>query len=209
MVKHKIFSDVKMVKINEIKPNKYNPNQMTDEQFDSLVLDFKENGFVGQPIIVNKDKVIIDGEHRWRSASFCHFKKVPVIEFHPKDKDHQRLLTIGWNAKRGEFNPLKLAEVIQRLNKKYTPEELSSKLGFTENQIKDWTEISQVTPEMIKKIKKEAEEMNKGLPVVFNFAMSKEQGKLIYEALDVSIGKSKGEKLYYICHAFLKDKPIK
>jgi hypothetical protein len=39
-----------------------------------------------------------------------------------------------------------------------------------------------------------------------NFAVSKEQEKLINEALEMSIGKSKGEKLYYICSAYLKDK---
>ncbi len=53
---------------------------MTDEQFNSLVEDFKENGFVGQPIIIDDNYEIIDGEHRWRASKMCGFKKVPTIK---------------------------------------------------------------------------------------------------------------------------------
>jgi ParB/RepB/Spo0J family partition protein len=195
-----------MVETNKLKPNEYNPNIMTDEQFQSIVQDFKSNGFVGQPIIVDKNNKIIDGEHRWRASFACGFKKVPVVYFNPRDKEHAKILTISWNAKRGEFSPTKLAEIVTELNQKYTLEELSGKLGFNSNQLKNTLAMSQITPEFIEKLKKESEEQGKGVPIVMNFAVSKEQEKLINEALEMSIGKSKGEKLYYICSAYLKDK---
>jgi ParB/RepB/Spo0J family partition protein len=180
---------------------------MTEEQFQGLVQDFKENGFVGQPIIVNDKNEIIDGEHRWRCSLHLGYKKVPVVVFNPKDKNHQKILTIGWNKKRGEMSPTKLAEIISELNQKYTLEELSSKLGFSANQLKDTLSMSQVTKEFMEKIKKEAEEKGKEIPTVMNFAVSYEQEKLIKEALEISIGKSNGEKLYYICELYLKQKP--
>lgn len=206
MSENKVYSEIKMVETELLKPNNYNPNLMTDEQFQSLVDDFKENGWVGQPIIINDNNEIIDGEHRWRVASFLNYKTVPVIYFNPKDADHQKMLTIGWNAKRGEMSPLKLAGIISELNQKYTLEELSSKLGFSANQLKDTLAMSQVTKEFMDKIKKEAEEREQEVPMVMNFAVSKEQEKVINEALEISIGKSKGEKLYYICDLYLKDK---
>jgi len=206
-MENKVYADIQMVETELLKPNDYNPNLMTDEQFQSLVEDFKENGFVGQPIIVNDKNEIIDGEHRWRCAKFLGFEKVPVVIFNPKDAEHQKILTIGWNAKRGEMSPLKLAGLISELNQKYTLEELSSKLGFSANQLKDTLAMTQVTKEFMDRIKKEAEEQELEVPMVLNFAVNKEQEKLINEALEISLGKSKGEKLTYICSLYLKQEP--
>jgi len=207
MSENKMFSELKIVETELLHPNNYNPNIMTDEQFKSLVDDFKDNGWVGQPIIVNDNNEIIDGEHRWRVASFLNYESVPVVYFNPKDVDHQKMLTIGWNAKRGEMNPLKLAGLISELNQRYTLEELSSKLGFSANQLKDTLAMTQVTQEFMDKIRKEADEREMEVPMVMNFAVSKEQEKLINEALEISLGKSKGEKLYYICDLYLKKEP--
>ena len=206
-MENKVYSEIKMVETKSLKPNEYNPNIMTDEQFQSLVDDFKENGFVGQPIIINDKKEIIDGEHRWRCAKFLGYETVPVVYFNPKDADHQKILTISWNKKRGEMSPTKLAQIIQELNQRHTLEELSGKLGFSANQLKDTLAVTQVTKEFIDKIKKEAETVNNEVPSVMNFAVNKEQEKIINEALEISLGKSKGEKLYYICTLYLKQKP--
>ena len=201
----KIISEVKMVETEKLKPNEYNPNQMTDEQFDLLVEDMKENGFVGQPIIVNNKNEIIDGEHRWRSAKFLNYKKVPVVYFNPENEDHQKMLTIGWNAKRGEFTPMKLAQIISELNRNYSLNELSVKLGFGVVELKDKLELSGISEEFMEKIRKEAEEREKEVPVVMNFAVSKEQEKTISEALGKVEGKSKGERLFNLCSARLKE----
>ncbi len=205
MSKNKIYADIQMVETEKLRPNDYNPNIMTDEQFQSIVQDFEENGFVGQPIIVDKNNEIIDGEHRWRVARHLDLEKVPVIYFNPKDEDHKKMLTIGWNKKKGEMSPTKLAEIVTDLNQRYTLEELSGKLGFNANQLKDNLAMSQVTKEFIDKIKKDAEEQGKEIPAVLNFAVSKEQEKLINEALEISEGNSKGEKLYHICSAYIKN----
>jgi ParB/RepB/Spo0J family partition protein len=162
---------------------------------------------VGQPIIISKDNTIIDGEHRWRAAKFLNYEKVPVVQFNPKDEDHQKMLTIGWNAKRGEFNPLKLAKLIQDLNQKYTLDELSMKLGFSASDLKDKLSLNQVTKEFMEKMQEESEKREQEALRVMNFALTAEQEKVINEALELSIGKCKGEKLAYICSAYLNDKP--
>lgn len=204
MSENKIYADIQMVETERLKPNEYNPNVMTDEQFDSLVKDFEDNGFVGQPIIIDRNNGIIDGEHRWRVAKHLGFEKVPVVYFNPKDEDHKKILTVGWNAKRGEFSPTKLAEIINELSQRHTLEELSGKLGFSPNKLKDVMAMSQVTEEFMEKIREDSEKNLSELPTVMNFVVDKEQEKVISGALEKSEGKSKGEKLFNICSLYLK-----
>jgi ParB/RepB/Spo0J family partition protein len=206
-MEEKIYADIQMIETEKLKPNDYNPNIMEEEKFQSLVQDFKENGFVGQPIIVDKNNEIIDGEHRWRASSACGFKKVPVVYFNPKNEEHKKILTIGWNTKRGEFSPMKLAEIIQGLSQNNNLEELSGKLGFKTNQLEDILEVNKLTPEFVENLKKESEKVEAEIPVIMNFALDKNQEEIVNEALEISMGKTKGEKLAYICNAYLKEKP--
>ncbi len=201
----KIYSNIQMVDPLKVNPNKYNPNKMSDEQFDSLVADFEENGWIGQPVVVNDKLEIIDGFHRWKAGMALGMKEIPVVVFKPESEEHQKILTIALNSKRGEMNPLKLASLISELNKKFTLEQLSTKLGFKVNDLKDKLSLMQVTPEFMEKIKKDAEEREREIPIVMNFAVSKEQEITINKVLNKHSGKSKGEKLFNLCSANLKE----
>jgi len=204
MPKEKIYSEIEMIDPLKINPNKYNPNLMTDEQFKSLIADFQENGWIGQPVVVNDKLEIIDGFHRWKASMNLGFEKIPIVKFQPENEEHQKIVTIALNSKRGEMNPLKLASLISELNKKFSLEELSVKLGFGISDIKDKLNLLQVAPEFMEKLKKDAEEREKEVPIVINFAVSKEQEKVINETLGKVKGKSKGERLYNLCSAYLK-----
>lgn len=201
-----IISQVDLVDVDLLMPNEYNPNQMTPEQFQVLVDDIKENGFVAQPIVINNHNEIINGEHRWKAAKLLGYEHVPIVRFNPVDEDHQKILTIGWNTKHGEFNPTKLAQIILDLNQRHTLEELSSKLGFSQEQLSDKLAISGVTQEFMDNIKKQAEERQKELPVYISFAVTKDQEQVILEALDMSEGKMKGDRLEKICRLYLWQK---
>ena len=95
---------------------------------------------------------------------------------------------------------------ISELNQKYTLDELSLKVGFGLNDLKDKLALTQVTQEFMDKLKKDAEDREQEVPTVMNFAVSKEQEKTINEALARVQGKSKGEKLYSLCSVYLKQK---
>lgn len=209
MSKEKIYSEIQMVDPLKVNPNKYNPNLMTSEQFESLVSDFQENGWIGQPVVVNDKLEIIDGFHRWKASMKLGFEKIPIVVFQPESEEHQKIVTIALNSKRGEMNPLKLASLISELNKKYSLDELSVKLGFGVGDIKDKLALLQVTPEFMEKLKKDAEDREKEVPIVINFAVSKEQENVINEALGKIKGKSKGERLYKLCSAYIKGKTEK
>jgi hypothetical protein len=129
------------------------------------------------------------------------------VYFNPKNEEHKKILTIGWNTKRGEFSPMKLAEIIQGLSQNNNLEELSGKLGFKTNQLEDILEVNKLTPEFVENLKKESEKVEAEIPVIMNFALDKNQEEIVNEALEISMGKTKGEKLAYICNAYLKEKP--
>lgn len=201
-----IYSQVELVDVDTLFPNKYNPNEMTSQDFDYLINDIKENGFVAQPIVVNMHNEIINGEHRWRAAKILGYSLVPIVRFDPIDEDHQKMLTIGWNTKHGEMNPNKLAQIILDLNQRHTLDEISSCLGYSEEQIKDKLALSEVTEDFIDTIKKQAEDRQKDLPVYLSFALTKDQEQVILNALNMTEGKTKGERLEKICRLYLWQK---
>lgn len=201
-----IISQVELIDIDSLRPNEYNPNEMTADSFQVLVDDIKENGFVAQPIVINELNEIINGEHRWKAAKLLGYDHVPIVRFNPVDEDHQKMLTIGWNSKHGEFNPTKLAQLVLDLSQRHSLDELAIKLGYSEEQIKDKLAMSQVTPEFMEQIKKQAEERQKETPTVMNFAVNPEEETVILDALELAEGKTKGEKLYSICQEYLTQK---
>lgn len=76
--------DVQYLDIEQIKPNRWNPNRQSDGEFELLLRSMEDDGFT-QPIILIPDPdgttqyVVVDGEHRWRAAQALGFTKVPGI----------------------------------------------------------------------------------------------------------------------------------
>ncbi len=200
----KVYSDIEMVDPSTIRPNEYNPNAMTDEQFEFLVDDFRKNGWIGQPVVINRDREIIDGFHRWKAATHLGFENIPVVVFEPRDGDHQKAVTIALNAKRGEMNPLKLAALVTELNRNYSVEELSTMLGYSIADLKDKLSMTRVTGDFMEKIRQESELRSMNALSVINFAVTPEQERVILEALGRLSGKNRGEKLFSLCDAYLK-----
>lgn len=88
------------VLVSELKPNEYNPNRQTETEFELLCRSMEEHGFT-QPILVQAGtNIIVDGEHRWRAASYLGYEKIPVVyrEYTPVE---MRIATLGHNRARG------------------------------------------------------------------------------------------------------------
>lgn len=66
--------------VSSIRPNKYNPNRQSEDEFYLLVRSIMEDGFT-DAVILNTDRTIIDGEHRWTAAIVLNHlvkNKLPV-----------------------------------------------------------------------------------------------------------------------------------
>lgn len=85
-----------------LKPNPYNPNKQNDDEFALLRQSIKSDGFT-MPVLVNKDLMIIDGEHRWRAALAEGLKLIPVVKLDLNDA-RMKMATIRHNKATGSHD---------------------------------------------------------------------------------------------------------
>lgn len=207
MPKHKLYEDVKLISIDSIKPSPFeNPNEFSEELLELLKKDIETNGLIANAIVVNpKDNTIIDGNHRMQIMKELGYEKVPVVFYEPEDEAEHKILSVSFNQKRGTFNEQRLHNLVKSIfdSGKYSLEELKTKLGFNMAELKEKLETIKVDENLIKRLEQEAEESESNGLVALNFVVTKQQEKVILEALDEAEGKTKGEKLYSICSKYL------
>jgi ParB family chromosome partitioning protein len=108
---------VKVVEINKIVPNKFQPRKNFDaEQMAGLIESIKEDGVL-QPIVVKPlgdDYEIIFGERRWRAAKEAGLKAIPII-IREADNKSQLKLALVENLQRAELNAIERAGGYQAL----------------------------------------------------------------------------------------------
>jgi hypothetical protein len=106
---------VEMVAPSELKPNDYNPNRQTDDEFATLLASMREDGFT-TPIIATEDGTIVDGEHRWRAAQELGYESVPVVRVSMTEAQ-RRIATMRHNRARGQDDTAAVAELMLDLEK--------------------------------------------------------------------------------------------
>jgi ParB/RepB/Spo0J family partition protein len=130
--------DFRIVPIENVEPNNYNPNDMEVEFFETLVAQVKAEG-MNQPILVRPkpgfpDKfLIVDGEHRWKGAKIAGLKKIAIIVV-SYDETVAKVRTLSMNNLRGQNIPIRLARLLVDLHKVYTVAEIRSMTGIGEDQ---------------------------------------------------------------------------
>ena len=125
--------------ISSLKANPWNPNEMGEKTQAFLVREIKRMGFL-QPILINKDGMIIDGEHRWRAAKDAGLKEIPVVQI-DVDDNQARILTMNMNQIKGDNNPVKVAELIKELQTDFDDTTITNYLNFTKNEIESYNLI--------------------------------------------------------------------
>ncbi len=113
-------SGAKPVPVEQLRPGKYQPRRiMDDEHISELATSIKDKGII-QPIIVRthpddpKYYEIIAGERRWRAAQIAKLHEVPIVI---REFDDQETLEVALieNLQRQDLSPLEEAEGYQRL----------------------------------------------------------------------------------------------
>ena len=107
---------IEYIDTKAIQPNPYNPNRMSEKDFELLCRSMREDGFT-QPIIVLRDtKEIVDGEHRWRAADHLGMPQVPVVLV-DMTPEQMRIATLRHNRARGSEDLILSADVLRDLEK--------------------------------------------------------------------------------------------
>lgn len=136
---------VKMIKVNEIEPNKAQARKIFDEEsLEELASSIKEYGLI-QPILVTKKDnyyEIIAGERRWRASKKAGLEEIPVIIKEDDAKRNQEISLIE-NIQREDLNPIEKARGIKALIDEYdlTQQQVADIIGKSRSSVANTVRI--------------------------------------------------------------------
>lgn len=132
--------NVKMIPMNKIVANDYNPNKVASPEMKLLKLSIEEDGYT-MPIVVYYDKqndkyIIVDGFHRYRCAKeYFNLEEIPatVIE---KDLSNRMASTIRHNRARGTHQIRSMSDIVLELSRDgWSDDEICKKLGMDLDEV--------------------------------------------------------------------------
>jgi len=106
MTEKNATTEVKVVKVNDIKPHPSNPRLIKDAKFKKLVKSLTEfpEMLNARPIVVNEEGVILGGNMRYKAAKELGYKEIPVIYTSGWSQEQQDEFMIKDNTNAGEFD---------------------------------------------------------------------------------------------------------
>ena len=131
--------NVKMVDIDKVVANDYNPNKVAPPEMQLLKHSIEEDGYT-QPIVTYYDKqrdlYIVDGFHRYRVAKeFLNLKQVPIVTIE-KDLQNRMASTIRHNRARGTHQIIDMSRIVLTLTENgWTEAQISEHLGMELDEI--------------------------------------------------------------------------
>jgi len=126
---------IEIADINTIKPYENNPRKLKDSAIEKVAMSLKEYGF-RQPIVVDKDKIIVAGHTRYRASKKLGLKEVPITVVDNLTPEQINAYRIADNrtAEESEWDNELLKMEIKDLEAKDFKLDL---LGFNEDQLND------------------------------------------------------------------------
>lgn len=130
--------EAKLVSIDEVYANDYNPNIVAAPEMNLLETSIIENGFC-YPIAVIKDEnnkyCIVDGFHRYTVAKKLNLREVPVVIL--KHNIVKRIAaTVQFNRARGTHQVLDMSKIVIRLvGEGKTDSEIAEMLGMDGDEV--------------------------------------------------------------------------
>lgn len=139
--------NVKMIPIEKVIANDYNPNKVAPPEMRLLKKSIEEDGYT-QPIVVIYDKeqdlyIVVDGFHRYRCAiEYFNLKEIPctVIE---KDVKNRMASTIRHNRARGTHQIRSMSDlVIELIKEGWDDVDICEQLGMELDEVIRLKQIS-------------------------------------------------------------------
>jgi len=126
---------IEIADITSIKPYENNPRKLSETAIEKVAMSLKEYGF-RQPIVVDKDRVIVAGHTRFRASKKLGLKQVPVSIIDNLTEEQINAYRIADNrtAEESEWDNELLKMEIKELEAKDFKLDL---LGFNDDQLND------------------------------------------------------------------------
>lgn len=132
--------NVKMIDIDKVIANDYNPNKVAPPEMQLLKHSIEEDGYT-QPIVAYYDKnrdlyIVVDGFHRYRCAKeYFNLKQIPIVTI-DKDLENRMASTIRHNRARGTHQIIDMSHIVLTLTQKgWSEKEISEHLGMELDEI--------------------------------------------------------------------------
>jgi hypothetical protein len=127
------------IPIEKLIPNKQNPNEMSDAEFNMLADNFEKTGFTDPALVralPDGNYRIVGGHHRVEVAKLYDFKEIPctVIDDPDFDEDQEKFQVVRMNVIRGRMSPQKFLDLFNSLGNKYTHDIMQEAFGFTDQE---------------------------------------------------------------------------
>lgn len=131
---------VKMVPIEKVVANDYNPNKVAPPEMELLRHSIEEDGYT-QPIVTYYDRerdlyIVVDGFHRYRCANeYFHLKEIPIVTI-DKDLENRMASTIRHNRARGTHQIIDMSQIVLKLTENgWDDQQISQHLGMELDEI--------------------------------------------------------------------------
>jgi hypothetical protein len=117
----KVYGESIPIDVDEIEFNNWNPNFCPTDIMNAIKDDILKNGFIGTIVLqkhnedMDKDNVVINGEHRLRAYKELGGKEIPCTIL-DVDDDIAKALTVRLNREHGELLPNKIGELLRSLS---------------------------------------------------------------------------------------------
>lgn len=124
-----------------LKANHYNPNVVMNVELRLLERSIMQTGWI-QPILVNTNRIIIDGFHRWSLSKISESLKeryngqVPCAVLDIPDWKAM-VLTVRINRAKGSHVAFKMSALVKELVEKHKvePEQIAIEMGATDDEV--------------------------------------------------------------------------
>jgi len=146
-----ISTGITTLKIAEIKPNRYQPRKIfNQEKLQELSNSLVENGII-QPIIVTRHDEggyeLVAGERRLEASKLAGFTDIPVIVRSLSNKEQLQFAIIE-NVQREDLNAMEEAKAYHRLNEEFslTHAQISEIVGKERTTISNYIRLLKLEP---------------------------------------------------------------
>ena len=133
--------NIQWIHVDELKANHYNPNRVMNAEMNLIERSIMKTGWI-QPILVNKNKVIIDGFHRWTLSRLSdtlkvkYHGKVPCAVLDVSDVEAM-IITVRINRAKGTHLAFRMADYVKEIIQKhnYPIDQLAQDIGGTIDEV--------------------------------------------------------------------------
>lgn len=133
--------NIQWIPVDELKANHYNPNRVMNAEMNLIEKSILKTGWI-QPILVNKNKVIIDGFHRWTLSRLStqlrdiYNGTVPCAVLDVSDAEAM-IITVRINRAKGTHLAFRMADYVKEIVHKHgVPiDQLARDIGATFDEV--------------------------------------------------------------------------